>query len=195
MNKDIINFFIFYNLLTILLNKGDERVKEIIMKTMIIYYSEGGNTKQVAKTLSSQLSADLAEIKDMKLRTGFYGKVSSAVDAFRENKTETIPQKVELEDYGIVYFGTPTWANKPAPAIITIIDKCDLQGKDVVLFATMNGSEGRFAIKRMKEKVESRGARVVEFFTIKTKNKDLTQIREDSEKIAKLLDLSLFTYL
>ena len=165
------------------------------MKTMIIYYSGSGNTKQVAKTLSSQLSADLTEIKDMKPRTGFQGKILSAVDAFRENKTETNPKKIDLEDYGLVYFGTPTWANNATPAIITIIDKCDLQGKDVVLFATMNGTGGRFAINRMKEKVESRGARVVESFTIKTKNKNLSQIQKDSEKIAKLLDLSLFTYL
>ena len=165
------------------------------MKTIIIYYSESGNTKQVAKTLSSQLNADLTEIKDTKPRTGFHRKISSSIDAFRENKTETIPQKVELEDYGVIYFGTPTWASNASPAIITIIDKCDLQGKDIVLFATMNGSGGRSAINRMKEKVESRGARVVESFTIKTKNKNFSQIKKDSENVAKLLDLSLYTYL
>ena len=164
------------------------------MKTNIIYFSESGNTQQVAKTLSSQLSADLTEIKDLKPRSGYRRKFLSAIDAFREKKTEIIPQKVELGDYNLVYFGTPTWASNASPAIITIIDKCDLQGKDVVLFATMNGSGGRSAINRMKEKVESRGARVVESFTIKTKNKSLSQIKKDSENIAKLLDLSLYTY-
>ncbi|MCL2115252.1 MAG: flavodoxin domain-containing protein [Methanobrevibacter sp.] len=164
------------------------------MKTIIIYFSESGNTKQVAKTLSSLLSADLAEIKDIKSRIGFPERIFSAIDAFRENKTETIPEKVELKDYGVVYFGTPTWASNATPAIITIIDKCDLQGKDVVLFATMSGSGGESAINRMKEKVESRGARVVESFTVKTKNKNLSQIKKDSENIAKLLDLSLYSY-
>jgi flavodoxin len=165
------------------------------MKTIIIYYSKTENTKQVAKTLSSELSADLVEIKDMKPRTGFRDKIFSAVDAFRENKTETMPPKVDLEDYGLVYFGTPTWASNATPAIITIIDKCDLRGKDVVLFATMNETGGRSAINRMKEKVESRGARVVESFTIKTKNKNLSQIKKDSENVSKLLDLSLYTHL
>jgi len=163
------------------------------MKTIIIYYSKSGNTEQVAKTLSSQLPADLVEIKDVKPRTKIQGRIFSAIDAFRESKTETIPQDVELEDYGVVYFGTPTWASNPTPAIITIIDKCDLQGKDIVLFTTMNGSGGKSAINRMKEKVESRGARVVESFSIKTKNKDLSQIKKESEKIAKLLDLRLYT--
>ena len=163
------------------------------MKAIIIYYSEGGNTKQVAETLSSQLNADLAEIKDMKPRNGFQGKILSSIDAFRENKTEINPKKVELEDYKVVYFGTPTWASNAAPAIITVIDKCDLRGKDVVLFTTMNVSGGISTIDRMKEKVESRGARVVESFTIKTKNKSLSQIKKDSENVAELLDLNLYT--
>jgi len=163
------------------------------MKTIIIYYSKSGYTGQVAKTISSQIPADLVEIKDAKPRAKIQGRIFSAIDAFRENKTETIPPNVDLEDYEVVYFGTPTWASNATPAMITIIDKCDLQGKDVVLFATMNVSGGNSAINRMKEKVESRGARVVEFFTIKTNNKDLNQIKQESENIVKLLDLGLYS--
>ncbi len=99
-----------------------------------------------------------------------------------------------MSEYGLIYFGTPTWASNASPAIITLIDKCDLRGKDIVLFATMNGSGGRSAIERMSEKVQARGARVVESFTIKTKNKSVEKIEEDSLNIAKLLDLSLYNY-
>jgi flavodoxin len=164
------------------------------MKTIIIYFSESGNTRIVAKTLSENLNTDLIEIKDLKSRDGFIGKVFSSVDAFRETKTEISPSKIDLEEYGLIYFGTPTWAGNASPAIITLIDKCDLRGKDIVLFATMNGSGGRAAIERMEEKVQSRGARVVESFTIKTKNKTFAKIKEDSKNIAKLLDLSLYNY-
>jgi len=164
------------------------------MKTLIIYFSESGYTKIVAKTLSKNLNTDLIEIRDMKKRDGFLNKISSSIDAFREIKTETTPSTIILDEYGLIYFGTPTWAGNPSPAIITIIDKCDLRGKDVVLFATMNSSGGKATISRMKEKVQARGARVVESFTIKTKNKSLGKIEEDSENIAKLLDLSLYNY-
>ncbi len=166
----------------------------IKMKTMIVYFSESGNTRTVAKTLSENLNTDLIEIKDLKKRNGVFGKVFSSVDAFRENKTEISPATIDLSDYGLIYFGTPTWAGNAAPAIITLIDKCDLRGKDIVLFATMNGSGGRSAIERMTEKVQVRGARVVESFTIKTKNKSFEKIEEDSLNIAKLLDLSLYNY-
>lgn len=164
------------------------------MKTIIIYFSGSGNTRIVAKTLSENLNTDLIEIKDLKKRDGFVGKVFSSIDAFRESKTEISPSKIDLEDYGLIYFGTPTWASNASPAMITLIDKCDLRGKDIVLFATMNGSGGRAAVDRMEEKVQVRGARVVESFTIKTKNKSIAKIKEDSENIAKLLDINLYNY-
>jgi flavodoxin len=164
------------------------------MKTVIIFFSESGNTKIVAKTLSKNLNTDLIEIKDLKKRNGFVGKVLSSIDAFREIKTETIPTSINLDEYNLIYFGTPTWAGNPSPAIITIIDKCNLKGKDIVLFATMNSSGGRSVIDRMEEKVEGRGARVVESFTIKTKDKTITKLEEDIKNISKLLDLSLYNY-
>ena len=167
----------------------------IKMKTVIIFFSESGNTKVVAKTLSENLNTDLIEVRDLKNRHGFIGKVSSSIDAFRESKTDITPINIDLEEYGLIYFGTPTWAGNPTPAIITIIDKCDLKGKDIVLFATMNSSGGQSALDRMQEKVEARGARVVESFTLKTKDKTIENVVEDSKNIAKLLDLSLYTYL
>lgn len=166
----------------------------IKMKTVIIYFSKSGRTKTVAKTLSENLDTDLIEVRDLKNRNGFVGKVFSSIDAFRENKTDITPTNIDLEEYGLIYFGTPIWAGNATPAIITIIDKCDLRGKDIVLFATMNSSGGQATINRMKEKVEARGARVVESFTIKTKDKTAEKVEEDSENIAKLLDLSLYNH-
>ena len=50
-------------------------------------------------------------------------------------------------------------------------DRCDLRAKDVILFATMDANRGESNIARLEEKVRLRGARVIECFTIATKNK------------------------
>lgn len=73
-----------------------------------------------------------------------------------------------------------------------MIDRCDLFGKDVVLFATMSNSGGDSAIEKMEKKVKARGARVIEQFTIKTKDKSLSQLEKDSESIAQVLDLDIY---
>lgn len=162
------------------------------MKTLILYYSDGGTTHIVAKTLSIHLNADLLRIKDLKDRKGFGNRILSSIDAFRETKTKISPAKVDLSEYGTIYIGTPTWAGNPTPAILTMIDRCDWKGKDVILFATMSNNRGDTNITRLKEKVRIRGARIIETFTIKTKDKSPQQLVNDTETIIEMLDLKMY---
>ena len=141
------------------------------MKTLIIYYSQTKKTATVAETLALELGADSIEIVDNKPRSGFKNRLTSSFDAVREIKTDITPMRVDVSDYDIVYFGTPVWAGKPTPAILTIIDRCDLRAKDVVLFATMNSSGGAASVERMEKKEKLRGEGVSKTFTLKQKEK------------------------
>ena len=164
------------------------------MKTLIIYYSDSGSTKIMARTLSMNLKADIIGIKDLKNRKGFTNRLLSSVDAFRESKTDISPAKVDLTDYDLIYIGTPTWAGKPTPAIITLIDRCNWAGKDVILFTTMtkDGSE-ESTLERLDEKVSIRGARVVESFSLNTKEKSPEDIINDTEGIIQTLVLKMYS--
>ena len=164
------------------------------MKTLIIYYSSGGSTKIMARTLSMNLKADIIEIKDLKNRKGLANRFLSSVDAFRESKTKISPSRVDLTDYNLIYIGTPTWANKPAPAIITLVDNCNWQGKDVILFTTMNKPEsGEETLNRLEEKVYLRGGRVVESFSLVTKDKSPEDIINDTEGLIQTLVLKMYS--
>lgn len=162
------------------------------MKRAVLYYSDGGTTHTVAKTLAIELNADYLRIKDKKNRKGFANRFISTIDAFRETKTDIIPSRVDLTDYDTIYIGTPTWAGNPTPAIITLIDRCDLRGKDVILFATMSNNRGDTNIGRLEEKVKMRGGRVIETFTIKTKDKTSEQLVKDTETVIQMLDLKMY---
>ena len=162
------------------------------MRRIIIYYSQGGTTDLVAKTLAKNLNADLVRIHDLKNRDGIKNKLFSSINAFREDKTDIIPARVDLTNYDTIYFGTPTWSGSPTPAIITIIDRCDLRAKDVILFATMDNNRGESNISRLEEKVKLRGARVIETFTIQTKNKSSDKLVNDTEAIIKMKDLKMY---
>ncbi|MBO7693059.1 MAG: flavodoxin, partial [Methanobrevibacter sp.] len=110
----------------------------------------------------------------------------------RESKIEIYPPTLDLEEYDTIYIGTPTWANNPTPAIITLIDRCDLRGKDIVLFTTTNTSDGESALEKMEMKVRARGARVVQQFSVKTKDKSLDQLQKDTDRLFMTLDLALY---
>ena len=45
------------------------------MKTLIVYYSYGGNTRRIARMLQEQLGADMAEIATVQHYTGSYDAV------------------------------------------------------------------------------------------------------------------------
>ena len=119
-------------------------------------------------------------------------KLISSIRAFRESKTKIKPKNIDLSNYDTIYFGTPTWAGNPTPAILTIIDRCDLKSKDVILFATMDNNNGDSNIERLEEKVRLRGARVIETFTITTKAKSPEKLVSDTEAIIKMKDLKIY---
>jgi flavodoxin len=159
---------------------------------IIIYYSQGGTTDLIAKTLARNLNADLVRIHDLKNREGFTNRLFSSINAFRESKTDIVPAQVDLRGYDTVYFGTPTWSGNPTPAILTIIDRCDLRAKDVILFATMDSSRGESALERLERKVKLRGARVIESFAISTKDKSQEQLINDTEAMIEMKDLRMY---
>lgn len=162
------------------------------MKRAIIYYSQGGTTDLIARTLAKNLNADLIRIHDLKNREGFKNRLMASINAIREAKTDIVPAKVDLMSYDTIYFGTPTWNGNPTPAILTIIDRCDLRAKDVILFATMDANRGDSNIERLEEKVRLRGARVIESFTIPTKNKSPEKLVSDTEAIIQMKDLKMY---
>ena len=163
------------------------------MATLIIYYSQGGTTELVAKTLAKNLKASMVKIHDLKNRDGFKNKLFASINAFREVKTDIMPAKVDISQFDTIIFGTPTWAGNPTPAILTIIDRLNLTGKDVMLFATMDSNRGDTNIERLEEKVKMRGARVIETFTISTKGKSPEKLVNDTEAIIEMKDLKMYT--
>ena len=163
------------------------------MATLIIYYSQGGTTELVAKTLAKNLRASMVRIHDLKNREGFKNKLFASINAFRESKTDIVPARVDISQFDTIIFGTPTWAGNPTPAILTIIDRCNLTGKDVMLFATMDSNRGDTNIERLEEKVKMRGGRVIESFTIATKNKSPEKLVTDTEAIIEIKDLKMYT--
>ena len=162
------------------------------MAKIIIYYSQSGKTDLIARVLGNRLKADLVRIHDLKNREGFKNKLLSSLTSFRESKTDIVPASVDLTGYDTIYFGTPTWSGNPTPAIMTIIDRCDLRAKDVILFTTMDNTHGDSTLERLERKVKLRGARVIESFAITTKNKTPEKLVHDTETMIEMKDLRMY---
>ncbi|MFR0771649.1 MAG: flavodoxin [Limosilactobacillus pontis] len=104
-------------------------------KTIVLYYSATGTTKQVAQTLAKQLGADLAEIHPVKPYTStdlnWHDESTRATVEQKQEHDGRVPIKDDLPDltpYDNVIIGHPIWWGIPR-LIAATVDKLDLNGK------------------------------------------------------------------
>lgn len=111
------------------------------MKTLILYYSYGGNTRRIAKMIQKEIGGDLEEIRTVEKYTGSYSSVvnqgQQEIDSGYMPEIEAL--RVNVKDYDCVVLGTPVWWYTFAPAVKTLLSKTDFAGKNVYPFATNGG--------------------------------------------------------
>jgi flavodoxin len=111
------------------------------MKSLVVYYTRGGNTRFVAETIAAEIGADLEEVVDLKKRSGILGYLSGGKDARQGKETEISPTIKSPAGYELVVVGCPIWAGRPAPALTTYLRKNDLSGKKVAVYFSQGGKK------------------------------------------------------
>ncbi|UWO26354.1 flavodoxin family protein [Marvinbryantia formatexigens] len=111
------------------------------MKTLIIYYSYGGNTRRIAEMIQKRTGGDIAEIETVKPYTGSYDSVVN--QGQREVNSGYMPEiqplTADVQKYDRIILGSPVWWYTFAPAMKTFLNTYDLSGKIVYPFATNGG--------------------------------------------------------
>ena len=117
-------------------------------KTLVVYYSASGNTRQVAETVAQAANADIFEVVPAQVYT------SSDLDwtdrnsrVSREHDDESL-RNVELtttevpdwDSYDTVFIGYPIWWGIAAWPMDTFVKANDFTGKTVIPFATSSSS-------------------------------------------------------
>lgn len=123
------------------------------MKTLIVFYSNTGNTLKLAKVLADKLESETLEIKDRRNRKGLIGFLRAGFDAITSNVTIIEDFNLKFADYDLVIIGTPIWAGRLTPAIRTfLIGNSEVLPK-VAFFATHGGGGSSKALIQMEELV------------------------------------------
>jgi flavodoxin len=155
------------------------------VKILIVYYSWKGKTELVATSISRILDADLRKVEEVKRRKGFFGFMSGGCSALRGKCSRIKPLDLNLNNYDLIFLGTPVWALRPTPAINALISKVDFKGRDIVLFVTMGGFGGKRVIKIMEDKIRAKEGKVIDFFIIKTGGVKTEDIIKKGEEIGR----------
>ena len=112
------------------------------MKTLIVYYSLEGNTKEAAEKIASSLGADimaLVPVKDIP-KKGLLKFLHGGSGATMGKGTELQPYTLDASAYDAIIIGTPVWAGKPCTAINQFLMDLKTPEKIIGAFAFAGGS-------------------------------------------------------
>lgn len=126
-------------------------------KKLVAYFSAGGVTTGVAKTLAEAADAALYEIKpevpytkaDLNWRDE---KARSTVEMRNPaSRPAMAGDDACISSYDVVFVGFPIWWYVAPTIINTFLEAYDFSGKTIVLFATSGGSGFGRTAERLKD--------------------------------------------
>ncbi|MGB8453744.1 MAG: flavodoxin [Anaerocolumna sp.] len=124
------------------------------MKSIVIFYSFEGSTKLIADMIARETAAETLELKPEKeipkggFKKFFWGG-KSVIFKDKPKLLNTIPN---LEQYDIIFIGTPIWAGSFTPPINTLISNISVKNKKIVLFACNSGGGADKCFEKLKNR-------------------------------------------
>ncbi len=117
-------------------------------KTLVVYYSASGNTKEVADYIASAMEGDLFEFVPTEIYTGADldwtdkdSRVSREHDNEDERDVPLVSDTVDnWDEYDTVFIGYPIWWGIAAWPVDGFIKANDFTGKTVIPFCTSSSS-------------------------------------------------------
>ena len=133
---------------------------------LIVYLSRTNNTKTIAEIIHENIGGTLIALE---LETPYPENYKETVDQVaRENDAGFLPPlktKIDnIQKYGIVFIGFPTWGMQLPPPMKSFLKQHDLSGKTIVPFNTNGGYGIGSSFDTVKELCPD--GKVVEGFSI-----------------------------
>ena len=159
----------------------------------IIIFSSNKKTKFISQIIQEKIESEIVEIKDLNKKSGILGNIKNNYNALRSNNTDIYPETIDLNGYDLIIVGSPSTFGGISPSISTFIENNSFKNKKVVIFTTTNSRQGYDVLKHMKKKIEKNGGIILNSFIMRVNNKSENEIKINTLKIIKELDLDLYS--
>lgn len=111
------------------------------MKVLTLYFSRSGHTRRVADIIQNAAGGDMAPIRTRRSYARSYvgAVIQGGLERLMGDRPALMPLPVHVEEYDLIFIGTPVWWFTLSPAIKTFLEEHSLEGKRVFPFITSGG--------------------------------------------------------
>ncbi len=111
------------------------------MKYAILYFSNSGNTRQIAEAIREKFPADVFIVKPAQEYGSFAQAVARVVRETMQKKEPAYEgQAADLSGYDVVFLGFPVWAGTMPQFMQAYVKDCGLSRQKVIPFVTAAGT-------------------------------------------------------
>jgi flavodoxin len=110
-------------------------------KVLVAYFSHSGNTREIANQIRNKVGGDIFELQTIDSYPRNYNAVvEQAKREIESGYKPALKSKIEnIEEYDMLFLGSPVWWYTVAPPIATFLSEYDLSGKTIAPFCTHGG--------------------------------------------------------
>ncbi|MEI0798058.1 flavodoxin [Brachyspira intermedia] len=143
------------------------------MKALIAYYSHSSNTKKLAELIGKVIKSEFPNVKTDFFYTepekAYSASYNTVLNEAKRDINSNIKPKLKnniknIDDYDVIFIGSPNWWNTIAPPVNTFLNSFDFSNKIIMPFCT-HGGGGSGSIKRDVEK-ESKSKQVAKILSV-----------------------------
>lgn len=131
-------------------------------KSLIIYFSLSGNTKEAATQIQKMTGADVVRLQPKTpYPDGYNNIVRVARSQFKRGVHPAIKRNIpNLARYDTIFVGFPTWWQQPPMIIHTLFDDYDFSGKNIIPFTTSMSTPMSASMPYMKKLANADNAKL-----------------------------------
>ena len=153
-------------------NNNDENNETDELSTLVVYFSNSGNTEILANFIHNYIGGDIVALEPTVAYPEDYNDLLDV--AQEEQQSDARPEfndlNIDIEDYDTIFIGYPNWWGDMPMIIYTFFDTYDLSGKTIAPFNTSGGSGLSRTVGTIRELEPD--ATVTDGFTVLSDNVD-----------------------
>ncbi|MCM1228135.1 MAG: hypothetical protein NC320_12075 [Clostridium sp.] len=148
-----------------------------------------GNLQIMAQEISKEKGADIFHILMQEpFDPNYKTMLDGAIEQIQNGILPPLQSKVEnIEQYDVVFLGTPVWSNEIPPAVRTFLTENDLSGKKIIPFGIHLGSRFGNMISQIEELCPN--SDILDGFTVNA-SKSNDEVKEEIYEWLNALEIS-----